>query len=195
MTCRAALAVVVVAAAGSVLLTGCTGGSAEGEPTRVDLERADVLRADPWLAPTFVETTRYAYGTNGQYEPGTAHVVRPLAGTAAQAVTLELEAAAAAGWWPSYVRCPGVESPADRTVDHHPDSTLVAVVVRELGDGSLAQAVIGAADQVEVVATVPNHAVPTPDPPREVESEEAACLSKDGSGPSTLGDPTDLTGW
>lgn len=193
-TARRGAAVTMVVAA--LALAGCTPGvSRDGEPTRVDFERAEALRTDPWLAAAGVETTRYTYGTNGQYEPGTAGTLRPMTGTPAETMAAEVAAAAEVGWWPYYGRCPGAPVPGLQTADYYFGTDFVVVLVRELEDGSLAQAELSISDHLKVVATVANHMVPPVEMPEEVDLSQLACTNEAGQGLPTVGTPTNLTDW
>lgn len=180
----------------AVALGGCTlGVPREGEPDAVDEARADALRADTWLAPTSVELTRYAEGTDGLYHPTTAEAVRPVAGTAAETVMAEVAASREVGWWPYYGRCPGSPAPRDRTADYFFDTDLVVLLARELDDGSMAQAALRLADdELTVTGTAANHTKPGQDPPPEVDLSELACVGGEAAGAPTIGTAVDLTG-
>ena len=195
---------IVIALASTFLLTGCPGtGTREREPTRADFRRADALRTDPWLAPGFVEVTRYAYGTNALYDPGLARVHRTADMEPESALRAEVDAAARVGWQPYYARCAGVDLPLG-SAEQYGAANHVVALVRELDDGSLAQAVVTVEGEtskgrasVMVEATVANHDLHQPPRPEGIELDRLSCTGADvgRAGESTLGDFVDLTGW
>ena len=107
----------------------------------------------------------------------------------------EVAAAAEVGWWPYYGRCPGAPVPRLQTADYYSGTDFVVVLVRELEDGSLAQAELSISDHLKVVATVANHMVPPVEMPEEVDLSQLACTNEAGHGLPTVGTPTNLTDW
>ncbi len=195
---------IVMALASTLALTGCPGtGTEEREPTRADFQRADALRTDPWLAPDFVQVTRYGYGSNALYDPGVARVYRSVDTEPVTALLAEVDAAAEVGWRPYYARCAGVELPLGSPEQYGAGNHVVALV-RELDDGSLAQAVVTVEGEksdglakVTVEATVANHDLRQPARPEVIDLDRLACARPvlPRAGAPTLGDYVDLTRW
>ena len=187
-------------AAGGALLAGCVQDKpAEASP--VDLERAEQLRADPWLRPEQVGAARPVVGSGDRFDPGYATAVHELSAPPFDAVRAELAAAGEAGWTPYYARCPVEDgSPLLDDVDMSEPQDAVVLLARELTDGALAEAEIrfgGWTDETSalrarVSAEVPSHAHPSVPRPADVDVATLACLSSDGTGPEVLGEPVRL---
>ena len=198
-TARGALAGVSAVAVAACALAACTPPVPEDQTTRVDVERFQDLAADPWLAATALTVGRYAFGTDRQFEPGTARGTRTATGTVGQVLTAQTSAAAREGWVVAAARCgdgSGTDSGWPVTVE----------LVRVLADGAAAVGEVrveqdqsGVEDgatrvlprRVLVAAYAPHHTnrarVEVPDEP--VAFDALACLG--GAGGASVG-PTDL---
>ncbi len=172
------------------LVAGCVGGRGTRDANDVDRARGDALVADPWLGASAVVLTRYAGSTNDRYLPTSATVYRDVPDDAfEQALRDETARAREAGWRPFYAQCDGVQDGPP-----YVHSGIAVVLLRELPDGSLAQAAMTRGPEgFTIDATAANHDVAQPPPPSEVDVETIACLSPDGTGPDHVGEPVDLT--
>lgn len=182
----------VGATVGAAVLASTSACVPTADPsTQVDLDRAEVLRSDPWLAPDDVQVGGPAPGSNGWYGPGRASSRRAVHGERAGVVAAEVTAAGLAGWTPFHGRCPEVDG------IHDAAGEVVVHLVRRLPDGSAAAAEVtfrqyaegpaGAVTSVVISATVANHLQPG-EPPElpAVDVTDLACVSAPTGGRDQL---------
>jgi hypothetical protein len=139
-----------VALGGALLLTGCSSLPGDFYANDVDLERAQAVWSDPWVAPSDLSVPEAGWGTDGQVSRRAGARVTTYVGIDATAATAqEVAGAQAQDWTLVGATCGADEVRAVLTTGGtDPRSAAVAEVEAEPGDGPV---------DVRVDVVVPHH--------------------------------------
>lgn len=189
----------------AVLLSSCSlsGEGDELATSEIDLERAQRVWQDPWLAPTQATAPTFRYGSDDQVDRSAGSREAGSARTPQRAATLEIQAAGRLGWELVGARCAAGDVTAWLARGDTLDDLAVGVV-SATRDGASSQPWT----LVTVTGLVPHHAdgsAPDPGPALAVRQTCIGGGSADGSplledeeprdGDDAEAGPEELDGW